>query len=479
MGFAFQVFLSLALLRGANAARKRVNNMRLERSEFLKMNLTELPIIPEGGRCMKGGHAGYYYRPGTTSVWVFHLSGGGGCGTYATCKKWANAKGSLDGYSTMKGGKYWWSPDPVENPVLHNAHHVFVPYCTGDLHAGRIGVLPDPSIEVGEQSALAPLGNYYFNGHNNIAAILNHLHDNQNEAFVGMTEILFSGQSAGGIGVFKNCNDFVDKIHAKANSQVTVSCAADAGWFVPAFTEDHPDDVWASVTPFQSWRVDQLVPEPTLDAWVDHKNEITPQACLDMHVSRPWVCGSASVIYPHIVVPMFIIQDQFDTAQLRGVLGLNRVTQASQEGHEYMAYFGRAQLSSVKFVEKQIKSGLKDDGLFVPSCYEHGIIGTVQGFNFVEALSAWYSNSKAVPRILIDDCDAEVVGVSHGTACGENCPRAPIIQPPCPAVLTSLCSASGNNGQCMNCVNNYLAQLQNLGECTNEEMLEWCELLVA
>jgi len=427
---------------------------------------------------MRGDQAGYYYRPGTTSVWVFHLQGGGGCGTYDDCKGWADEKGSLEDYASTKVGKYWWSADDEINPVLHNAHHVVVPYCTGDLHAGQVGVLPDRSIGIGEHSALAPLGNYYFDGHLNIFAILSHLHDSQNAAFVGMTEILFSGQSAGGMGVFKNCNKFESGIHTKVNPEVKVSCAADAGWFVPAWTEDHPDDVWQSTTPFEYWRANQVVPEPTLDTWSDPKHEIRPAACLAAHESRPWLCGSASAIYPHIVPPMFIIQNQFDTAQLRGGLGLDEATQASQEGHAFMAYFGRAQARSMNMmVVKKIKRGKKDDGLFMPSCYEHGLIGTVNGFNLVEALLSWYSNSSSVPRILIDECDAASVGVSPGTACGENCPRAPFIQPPCPAVLTSLCASSGS--QCSNCTNAKKGKLRRVGQCSDEDIDDWCDMLVA
>jgi len=456
------------------AARKRVAKVGLNRSRFATMNLIHLPENTyEGSKCMRGDQTGYYYRPGETNVWVFHLQGGGGCRDYISCKGWANDKGSLEGYETTKEGKYWWSADPEVNPLLHNAHHVVVPYCTGDTHAGQVGVLPDPSIEIGQQSDLAPWGNYYFDGHLNIAAILSHLRDSENVAFGSMTEILFSGQSAGGAGVFKNCNFFAQDIHSKANLQVSVSCVSDAGWFVPAFAEDQPDDIWGAVTDFEDWRVNQLTPRPTLETFVDPKNEFRPEACLAAHPSSPWVCGSASGIYPHIEPPIFIIQNQFDSAMLRGGINLDYATEASQEGHEYMAYFGQAQLRSVRLVIESINRGRKKDGLFLPSCYGHAEIGPVKGFDLVQALLGWFGKSKDVPPILLDDCTADGAGVSPGTACGA-CARAPRIQEPCPAVMTAICGGTETFDQCMECART--RSIENKGGCTHEDKGDWCEL---
>merc|ERR1719491_815779 len=93
---------------------------------------------------MDGSMAGYYYGPpssGSSTLWVIFLQGGGACSTEQACETWADAKGGRGGSGIWKptrqqGGTL--SPDPAQNPDFHDAHHVYVPYCTGDTHAGQV-----------------------------------------------------------------------------------------------------------------------------------------------------------------------------------------------------------------------------------------------------------------------------------------------------------------------------------------------------
>merc|ERR1711884_795789 len=206
---------------------------------------------------------GYYYRAGASgstdsTTWVMHVHGGGGCDSFKTCEDWWNKstgsmgiKGSSAGWAgTKNDGPSALMSNPSKNPVFHDAHHVWVPYCTGDSHGGQVTTLHG---QVGKltDEVNAPWGNWYFSGHLNIQTMFKHLRTTV-PAFTSMEKLLFQGSSAGGMGVFKNC-DWVGKfMKENVNSDVEVSCNPSAGWFMPAYTEDNTNPL-ASPTPFELW----------------------------------------------------------------------------------------------------------------------------------------------------------------------------------------------------------------------------------
>ena len=124
--------------------------------------------LVDGSNCLDGTLAGYYHRASSNSsstLWVFFLQGGGACFDEASCT--ARAKTHL---GTSKGWAESEQPShPVlssnvtENPVFADANVVFVPYCTGDVHAGQ------------RANASAATWGLYFSGHRNLDAIVSHL----------------------------------------------------------------------------------------------------------------------------------------------------------------------------------------------------------------------------------------------------------------------------------------------------------------
>merc|ERR1711907_717027 len=95
------------------------------------------------------------------------------------------------------------SNDPAENPHMHSWNHVFVPYCSQDLHSGTV------------TSPNSSTWGLYFSGHLILEAIVQELRN----AGLGQTSgstVVLSGGSAGGIGTWINV-DWLQGILPKAS----------------------------------------------------------------------------------------------------------------------------------------------------------------------------------------------------------------------------------------------------------------------
>jgi hypothetical protein len=147
----------------------------------------------------------YYLRPGasTSSTWVFSLEGGGECVTQQDCTSRAKTPlGSSTSWPpTTELGQVrrafrncipvhfsqlqYQSTDPLWNPRLYNAHHVFVKYCTGDLFIGGVS---EPSNST---------YGLYFSGRRVVEAVIEEL---LTQGLSSANLVVWSGDSAGGIG---------------------------------------------------------------------------------------------------------------------------------------------------------------------------------------------------------------------------------------------------------------------------------------
>ncbi|MDE0882254.1 MAG: pectin acetylesterase-family hydrolase [Myxococcota bacterium] len=93
--------------------------------------------------CSRGQDWGFFFRPGTIDKLVIEFQGGGACWNYATCSIADaifkdNIEDVRDAVSQgLRRGIYdHTNPD---NPFA-GWHHLFIPYCTGDIHWGRATV---------------------------------------------------------------------------------------------------------------------------------------------------------------------------------------------------------------------------------------------------------------------------------------------------------------------------------------------------
>ena len=143
-----------------------------------------------GARCANGSPTGIGVNPNKASTKVLlFLQGGGACWDVDSCVNRKLAK-NLDGYDQTKFASHNHNAQGIfdRNMVLNpfaTWNYVFVPYCTGDLHAG---------------TQYSSVSQQHHVGHNNIALYLQRLIP----TFSGASQVLLTGSSAGGFGTMFN-----------------------------------------------------------------------------------------------------------------------------------------------------------------------------------------------------------------------------------------------------------------------------------
>jgi len=470
------VFLSL--LNAAEQSRQRINLQGRATSQSGALDLFLLPEGKyEGGKCMDGSQAGYYYGPpssGSSTLWVIFLKGGGGCETKADCQKWANKTGLHFG-GGIRGGSAGWdsqmfgeqygsgqlSSDAEINPDFHDAHHVYVPYCTGDNHVGTISN-PTEAENFG----------YFFDGHLNVKAIAEDLRA-QIPAAASMQRVLFQGTSAGGLGVFTNCDFLQDQLGAS----VSVWCNPQKGWFLPGNIQDGADPK-SPPTSFEFWSVGSPDPERL------KKNRpymvYRHQGCVDALGAEAELCDTVHVLYQYIKAPIYAVQDMVDTSVLVNVQGdVAEGYLVTPKGREYAAYIGNCTKSSMTQITNH-PQGKVGDGYFLPACIAHGSDPDLDGFKKADGLGDWFFGRDVVPRVLIGEC----ASVPPYLPCTPGCPHLPPVAAPtpptppndggdCQATLQLLCGDATGKGPCLECAKGNIKPLAKAG-CTQSLVVSLC-----
>ena len=176
---------------------------------------TFLPV--DGSVCRDGSPTGIGVRPGADGAnLLVYLEMGGACYNAATCARnpsafgagdfaaWREARGDAGLFSTAR-----------RNPVGEWTH-VYVPYCTGDVHGGTRPGVAVPGVG-GEQQ---------FVGHRNLERALDRL-----APMLGPPDTLvLAGASAGAFGTLVNFPEVVDRY-----PEATAVLFNDSG---PAFFDD-------------------------------------------------------------------------------------------------------------------------------------------------------------------------------------------------------------------------------------------------
>lgn len=286
------MLLTLLMTATAAPAAEQHNGLAMAGGDVVAANVQDemtLHLLPTtmpalaGGRCLDGTMAGYYLHEGTDpDLFVIYLKGGGACHDEASCQKRAkSALGSSSYWSATMAGKGAFSADCAANPDFCAATHVFVPYCTGDCHAGN-NTSPSPTS-----------WGLYFDGHANFAGIIAEL--KQQHGLGAAKKVLLTGASAGGIGTFKNV-DFL----ATLLPGVEVKGAPEAGWFFPAaLPADLPNiyapSDWAHFANGShgnpSYMNNSLAALVEGELW--QSKGLYPPACVEQQKPNEWwACGS-------------------------------------------------------------------------------------------------------------------------------------------------------------------------------------------
>jgi len=221
---------------------------------------TWVPVA--GTKCGDGSDTGIGVNLTNASNRVLiYLEGGGACWNYTTCYI-ANtatffttgygasefAAESTDvGYLAEPGG--FFDRTDTTNPFADYSY-IFVPYCTGDVHAGD---------NVVDLSFLGTTKTAYFVGHRNLADDLKRLVD----TFPAASRIVLAGSSAGGFGATADWS-----LAAESFPQVRVDLINDSGAIMPNdvfnSTATSREASWRS-----AWNLAATIPAGCVDCATD------------------------------------------------------------------------------------------------------------------------------------------------------------------------------------------------------------------
>ncbi|MGI9234442.1 MAG: pectin acetylesterase-family hydrolase [Woeseiaceae bacterium] len=202
-----RIIASALVLFAASSSAQSLDNddPRVPSIASAKAKSGEWVWIPaEGTTCRDGSKTGVGVRllPDAKAVMIY-LQGGGACYDAESCAQ--NAKAPIAGESFPREKFDTWARTlgsqgifNTENPLNPVArwNHIYVPYCTGDLHGGD------------KKDAVVPgvPGKQQFVGHRNVRNILGMVAP----SFQDAEDVALVGASAGGIGVLINYPQVVD-----------------------------------------------------------------------------------------------------------------------------------------------------------------------------------------------------------------------------------------------------------------------------
>ena len=286
--------------------------------------------------------------------WVIHLSGGGwGAPKNNTGSDELNddgVKSGLGGVGPYSGCYKHCdgilSNDPVQNPMFCEYNKAFLPENDGSSYTANLEN-PVPGMS-GKP--------HYFRGARILSAtIAFFLRDYDMKS---ATDVILTGTSSGGMGVYLNCDRVADQIHA-ANPEIRVSCLADAGMFL-----DYPTRTGFFRDAFYSW----------------NSSGALNQDCIAHYTAlgTPWKCILSQYAAPFIKTPLFIAQTAFDSYQMHYFLqvfgcwsygnepyGPNCRPETLDKINEYGAWM-RGNVTTALAGQSAPR------GAFVPACSAHG-----------------------------------------------------------------------------------------------------------
>ena len=264
---------------------------------FQRFSLTEYPQA----RCMDQTIASYYIRRATNnhSRWLIYFDGGWFCYSKQSCE--FRRRYSPDFISSNV-----FNHEKFSTGIFSSFKHfniLYAPYCSSDLWSGS-------SNET------------HSHGYNIFHAIFHH-----RNYFPDAKQILFTGYSAGGLGLLLNLPDLLPKF----SPQIDLRLILDSAWFIDQ--SDNPNGISTITQGMQYWNT-----------------QISSQC----QFKQRYKClfGSQAIQFLPSKLKIFIIQSLFDLTQLQ---------------------FDHSNDFSVKLRENLIESRHRLS-IFAPSCYQHGYL---------------------------------------------------------------------------------------------------------
>ncbi|MCY1054311.1 pectin acetylesterase-family hydrolase [Nannocystis sp. SCPEA4] len=183
-------------------------------------------------QCRGGSSTGLAVRYGSGPGLVVYFQSGGACFNAATCNQNAASFGmaSYNNFVQNNGSKGIFDMNQADNPV-GDWSFVFVPYCTGDVHAGAQPDAEVPGLAQPQQ----------FVGYNNVTAYLNRVVPTFLDS---ADQVLVTGESAGGFGSAFNYDRIADAFPDRPVTLVDDSGPVMSDEFMTPCLQQHWRDLW-------------------------------------------------------------------------------------------------------------------------------------------------------------------------------------------------------------------------------------------
>ena len=265
---------------------------------------------------VRAGYGGGAHR------WVIFLEGGGSCQTADEC----NARGmSLMSSNAITDGAInatvfdaIRSSNATDNPDFYDANFVQIEYCSSD---GWTGAAAAQNVDASN------VHHWAFQGRAIIAAVIDEL---STYGLAAGDEVLLTGGSAGGVGVYNN----VDDVRALLPASIRLVALADAGFILdyPALDPDTMQESTDAPTLIEAGAIEAA------GVWSGHGNTRC-EAAATTDTERAACRGGAAMLGgSYVQTPMLVRQSQLDHVQLDRLIPADLV---SQHGGAVDAYRGR------------------------------------------------------------------------------------------------------------------------------------------
>ena len=369
--------------------------------------LNEMPLTildaenasAHGARCLDGGPPGFYSRKATAVAdkdkWVIYLKGGGHCYNAKTCAAAARTPyGSTARFPRRFGLDGILSTDAEVNPLFGSWNHVLLWYCDGAVWLGARKT-PLHTYDSDGQPLLL-----YFRGRKVLQHLLDHLMNHRGLSTA--SEVLFSGDCAGGTAVHHMLDEMADRLLPSAK----VRAAVDSSYFI--YLEDPVTHQEIFHTP-ESFPVQQPL---VLRGECERARPLTPTR---KEAFADWECGFGGPLhYPLRRTPIFVVQSMVDSCMLdnqwHGLNGsmvaarggcLDRNLQLSACDATEASHVAALQRKMLAHFEASGKLGPGLNGGFLHTCLGHGdglrkndaFTGVrIKGVSVRDALSIWWAD---------------------------------------------------------------------------------------
>lgn len=353
--------------------------------------------------CNDGTAGAYVLRPGAGAAvnrWIISLQGGGECFDQATCANRAVTNPTLVSSASYQANPSsafaqsgLLSPAPGPNPDFFDASTVLVLYCSSDDWSGA--KTSSASYKPADPAT------WNFQGRAILNAVMSDL--STNHALNAATEVMLTGQSAGGVGTFVNTNP-VAKLVPPAARFVAYS---DAGFGnVPSnflATGVPPNYTDTAATPNQVAKLMLGLP-----LWTGSGDPVCAAAASPTDINAQISCYSAQTLLAtggSIKLPLLVSEAQKDTNQL-GTAGVPAADinsgNFSVAENGYIAYFASSFRTKLQATNPNISLFSPDILVHVeatdPAYFNTSVAFPTGNISLQQQVGAWYKAPCSIQR---------------------------------------------------------------------------------